>query len=38
MPYFDKYLKSENYDIKIIVSSDITVFEWVLSYAEACFY
>lgn len=38
MPYFDKYLKNENYDVKIIVSSDISVFEWVLSYAEACFY
>ena len=38
MPYFDKYLKNENYDVKIIVSSDISVFEWVLNYAEACFY
>ena len=39
MKYFDKYLKANtNFDVKILISSDIAVFEWILKYATVCYH
>ena len=35
MKYFEKYLQNQSYEVKILVSSDISVFEWILQYSEA---
>jgi len=37
MKYFEKYLQNQSYEVKILVSSDITVFEWILEYSEVNF-
>jgi len=34
MKYFEKYLQNSKYDVKILVCSDIPIFEWILKYAH----
>ncbi|CDW87596.1 UNKNOWN [Stylonychia lemnae] len=40
IPYFEKYLREEQkgYLVKIQVLSDIHVFDWIMQFAENCFY